>query len=91
MYTTDEIGNPIYVLPECAYCVLKGAFLDTFEDCPSCQFDRFGDRCIPALCDYYTEDYEGTYLVEASSEEEYADGGQKCPPESIEKSNLCNR
>ena len=57
MNTTDEFGNPIYVLPDCAFCVLKGAFLDTFEDCPSCQFDRFGDRCIPALCDYYTEDY----------------------------------
>ena len=55
MNTTDEFGNPIYVLPECAYCVLKGAFLDTFEDCPSCQFDSFGDRCIPALCEFYDE------------------------------------
>lgn len=57
MYTTDEVGSPIHVLPECAYCMLKGAFLDEFEDCPSCQFDRFGDQCIPALCEYYTEDY----------------------------------
>lgn len=57
MYTTDEVGSPIHVLPECAYCMLKGAFLDEFEYCPSCQFDRFGDQCIPALCEYYTEDY----------------------------------
>lgn len=58
MYTTDEIGNPIHVLPEGAYCMLKGAFLDAFEDCPSCQFDRFGDQCVPAICEYYTEDIQ---------------------------------
>lgn len=54
----DEIGNPIHVLPEGAYCMLKGAFLDAFEDCPSCQFDRFGDQCVPAICEYIQKMYK---------------------------------
>lgn len=51
--TSDYIN--ISILPDDAKCKLSGKSpMDMFE-CPSREYNFFGEICIPELCKYYTE------------------------------------
>ena len=49
-------GIKIYCLPDCAKCSRTGISPIDMDHCPIFQFDNFGDRCIPELCDEYREE-----------------------------------
>lgn len=49
-------GIKIYVLPDCAKCRATGKSPTDMEDCPICNFDDYGDICVPELCDEYIEE-----------------------------------
>ena len=52
--TPDDIT--IYCLPDCAKCKAAGKSPEELVECPNHTFDLFGDKCIPELCEEYTED-----------------------------------
>lgn len=57
MYTRDNFGEPLHVLPDCAFCKAERKRLEDFEVCPDRKFDEFGDVCVPGLCENYEEDW----------------------------------
>lgn len=51
-----EYGDDIFCLPPCAWCKVAKKDIEDMDTCPLCNFDDFGDICVPSLCDHYTED-----------------------------------
>ena len=51
-------GVEIYVLPENAKCIRTGKSPLEMGKCPLCNFDDYGDECVPDVCEYYTEEGE---------------------------------
>lgn len=49
-------GIDIYVLPPCAWCKVAKKDIEDMDACPMCNFDDFGDICVPEICEHYTED-----------------------------------
>ena len=50
-----ECGQKIFCLPDNARCRLSGKPPHETEKCPICNFDDYGDVCVPELCDEYGE------------------------------------
>lgn len=51
--TTD--GIDIHCLPENARCKIACMNPEKMHECPICNFDDYGDECVPELCDEYYE------------------------------------
>ena len=54
-FTTAD-GIIFYCLPDYARCKCTGISPEAMIECPLHKFDIHGDKCIPDLCDEYTED-----------------------------------
>lgn len=48
-------GQCIMCLPDKARCRLSGKTPHDMDKCPICNFDDYGDICVPELCDEYEE------------------------------------
>lgn len=53
-YRTAE-GDEYFVLTHNARCQYVGTNPDNLDSCPICNFDDYGDICVPELCYYYDE------------------------------------
>lgn len=58
----DDRDMIIFCLPDCAFCKAEGKRLEEFDVCPLYKYDEFGDECVPGLCEYYTEDWDGEFI-----------------------------
>ena len=47
---------PILCLPNGAICRAAGKPLDEVTSCPITMFDHLGERCVPDLCEHYSEE-----------------------------------
>lgn len=54
IWTKD--GLMVYCLPDNAKCKLTGKSPEEMYECPVCNFDNYGDICVPALCGEYEEE-----------------------------------
>ena len=50
-----QYGQKIFCLLDNARCKLSGRSPYDMDRCPTCNFDTFGDMCVPELCDKYEE------------------------------------
>lgn len=48
-------GISVFCLPDNARCKISGESPCDMDCCPICNFDDYGDFCVPELCDEYTE------------------------------------
>ena len=53
-YRTAD-GMEFFVLPDGARCTYTRKHPDNMSSCPICNFDEYGDICIPDVCGYYYE------------------------------------
>lgn len=53
-YRTGD-GVRFDVLPEGARCTYTRKHPDNMDSCPTCNFDDFGNVCVPDVCGYYHE------------------------------------
>lgn len=49
-------GICIYCLPDFAKCKVTGQHPCDMDECPTYEFDEFGDVCQPEECEHYSED-----------------------------------
>ena len=53
-YITPD-GIKFFILPSGARCTYAKKHPDHIEKCPICNFDDYGNICVPELCGYYYE------------------------------------
>lgn len=56
MEVLTECGVQIFCLPDSAKCKVTGENLNLMINCPICNFDDYGEICVPDLCDEYSEE-----------------------------------
>lgn len=49
-------GVSIDCLPDNAKCKCTGKSPLEMDSCPICNFDDYGNECVPELCDEYEEE-----------------------------------
>lgn len=57
MNISTKVGLEVDYLPECGRCRLTGKSPTEMDACPICNFDDYGDECVPELCNEYTEEW----------------------------------
>lgn len=57
MNVSTRVGLKVDSLPECGRCRLTGKSPKEMDACPICNFDDYGDECVPELCNEYTEEW----------------------------------
>lgn len=56
MEMMTEDGIKFYCLPIHAVCRQTGMSPEQMDECPLCKFDALGLKCVPELCEEYSEE-----------------------------------